>query len=101
MEMRYRVVTVRNSKGIVKKDPGVHYREPAAEFGNPCYTRIDASAPPEQKQKLQKLSLDSVKESELGGELILANEGQREQCSDWRIGSGGKVRLVRGAALGY
>ena len=54
------------------KDPGVHYRELTAEFGSPLYTRIDAPASPDQKRKLQKLSADSVKESQLAGERILA-----------------------------
>lgn len=54
------------------KDPGLHYRALTAEFGSPFYTRIDAPASPEQKSKLQKLSPDSVKESELAGEPILA-----------------------------
>ncbi len=54
------------------KDPGVHYRELTAQFGSPLYTRIDAPASPEQKRKLQKLSPDSVKESQLAGEPIAA-----------------------------
>jgi len=54
------------------KDPGQHYRELTAEFGNPYYTRIDAPATPEQKAKLQKLSPDAVKESDLAGEAIIA-----------------------------
>jgi phosphoglucomutase len=54
------------------KDPGLHYRELTAEFGSPLYTRIDAPASPEQKRKLQKLSADSVKETELAGEPIVA-----------------------------
>ena len=54
------------------KDPGAHYGELTAQFGSPIYTRIDAPASPDQKQKLQKLSPDSVKESELAGEPILA-----------------------------
>lgn len=54
------------------KDPGLHYRELTAEFGAPFYTRIDAIASPAQKQKLQKLSPDAVKESELAGEPIIA-----------------------------
>ena len=54
------------------KDPGEHYRELTAEFGSPCYTRIDAPATPEQKSKLQKLSPDAVKESDLAGEPITA-----------------------------
>jgi len=54
------------------RDPGLHYRELAAEFGSPLYTRIDSPASPDQKRKLQKLSADSVKETELAGEPILA-----------------------------
>ncbi|MFZ3367483.1 MAG: phosphoglucomutase, alpha-D-glucose phosphate-specific, partial [Candidatus Sulfotelmatobacter sp.] len=54
------------------KDPGMHYRELTAEFGTPLYERIDAPASPDQKRKLQKLSADSVKESELAGEPIVA-----------------------------
>ena len=54
------------------KDPGEHYRELAAEFGAPCYTRIDAPATAEQKARLKNLSPDSVKESSLAGEPILA-----------------------------
>jgi phosphoglucomutase len=54
------------------KDPGVHYRELTAQFGSPFYTRIDAPASPEQRPKLQKLSPDSVKESQLAGEPIVA-----------------------------
>jgi len=54
------------------KDPGVHYRELAAEFGSSFYTRIDARASLEQKRRLQKLSAESVKESELAGEPIVA-----------------------------
>jgi phosphoglucomutase len=54
------------------KDPGLHYRELTAEFGTPFYKRIDAPASPDQKRKLQKLSADSVKETELAGEPIVA-----------------------------
>ena len=54
------------------KDPGLHYRELTAEFGSPLYTRIDAPASPDQKRNLQKLSADSVKETELAGEPIVA-----------------------------
>src|SRR5215813_4620381 len=52
------------------KDPGEHYRELTSEFGTPYYTRIDAPATPEQKAKLQKLSPEVVKESDLAGERI-------------------------------
>jgi phosphoglucomutase len=54
------------------KDPGVHFRELAEEFGMPYYTRIDAPATPEQKAKLGKLSPESVKESTLAGDAITA-----------------------------
>jgi phosphoglucomutase len=54
------------------KDPGEHYRELTAEFGTPHYTRIDAPATREQKAKLQELSPDAVKESDLAGEPITA-----------------------------
>jgi phosphoglucomutase len=54
------------------KDPGEHYSKLTAEFGTPYYTRIDAPATPEQKAKLQKLSPDAVKESDLAGEAITA-----------------------------
>jgi phosphoglucomutase len=52
------------------KDPGEHYKELTAEFGTPCYTRIDAAATPEQKAKLGKLSPSAVKEQALAGETI-------------------------------
>jgi phosphoglucomutase len=52
------------------KDPGEHFRELTAEFGTPYYTRIDAPATPEQKAKLQKLTPDAVRESDLAGEPI-------------------------------
>lgn len=54
------------------KDPGEHYRELTAEFGASHYARTDAPASPEQKRKLQKLSPDAVKESDLAGEPITA-----------------------------
>jgi phosphoglucomutase len=54
------------------RDPGEHYRELTAEFGIPYYTRIDAPASPDDKARLQKLSPEAVRESELAGEPILA-----------------------------
>jgi phosphoglucomutase len=54
------------------KDPSEHYRELTAEFGAPCYTRIDAPATPEQKAKLGKLSPEAIKASTLAGEPITA-----------------------------
>jgi len=54
------------------KDPGEHYLSLTTEFGTPHYTRIDAPATPAQKAKLGKLSPQSVSESTLAGEPILA-----------------------------
>src|SRR6267378_1808312 len=54
------------------KDPGEHYRELTAEFGESYYTRIDAPATPEQKAKLRELSSEAVKASTLAGEPIKA-----------------------------
>jgi phosphoglucomutase len=57
---------------ITGKDPGQHYREITAQFGESYYTRIDAPATPEQKSKLKKLSPRDVTASELAGEPIVA-----------------------------
>jgi phosphoglucomutase len=54
------------------QDPGEHYRALTAEFGTPQYTRIDAPATPAQKAKLARLSPESVTESALAGEAIVA-----------------------------
>jgi phosphoglucomutase len=54
------------------RDPGEHYLELTREFGTSYYTRIDAPATPEQKHRLGQLSPESVKESDLAGEPILA-----------------------------
>ena len=54
------------------KDPGEHYRELTAEFGAPCYTRVDAAATAEQKARLEKLSAEAVTTPTLAGEPILA-----------------------------
>jgi len=55
------------------KDPGEHYDELTARFGTPYYRRIDAAATPEQKAKLQQLSPEAVRESNLAGEPITGN----------------------------
>ncbi len=54
------------------KDPGQHFQELAAQFGQPYYTRIDAAATPEQKAKLSKLSPEAVKAETMAGEPIVA-----------------------------
>jgi phosphoglucomutase len=54
------------------KDPGEHYRELTAEFGSPCYTRIDAAATPGQKARLGQLAPAAVTAAMLAGEPITA-----------------------------
>jgi phosphoglucomutase len=54
------------------KDPGEHYRALTAEFGTAYYTRIDATATPEQKARLGRLSPEAVKAPNLAGEPIIA-----------------------------
>jgi phosphoglucomutase len=54
------------------QDPGERYRALTAEFGAPSYTRIDAPATPEQKDRLKRLSPESVTAAALAGEPIRA-----------------------------
>jgi phosphoglucomutase len=54
------------------RDPGEHYQQIAAELGTPYYTRIDAAATPEEKDRLAKLSPADVAAVELAGEPIVA-----------------------------
>ncbi len=54
------------------KDPGQHYQELTARFGAPCYTRIDATATPEQKAAFKKLTPEAVTATELAGDKITA-----------------------------
>ncbi|MDP8982971.1 MAG: phosphoglucomutase (alpha-D-glucose-1,6-bisphosphate-dependent) [Acidobacteriota bacterium] len=54
------------------KDPGEHYRELAGKFGESYYTRIDAPATLEQKERLKKLSPEAVSATELAGDRIVA-----------------------------
>lgn len=57
---------------VTGRDPGEHYRELAAQFGAPIYTRIDAAATPEQKAKLGRLVPEAVQAATLAGEPIIA-----------------------------
>jgi phosphoglucomutase len=52
------------------KDLGEHYNALTGEFGTAYYTRIDAPATSEQKQRLARLTPDAVKASEAAGEPI-------------------------------
>jgi phosphoglucomutase len=53
------------------RDPGQLYQELTREFGEPCFTRIDAPATPQQKQKLSQLSPQDIKATQLAGEKIV------------------------------
>ena len=83
------------------RDPGERYAALTAEFGPAYYTRIDAPATPEQKAKLARLSPESVKASNAGGEPILLKL-THAPGNNAPIG-GLKVvdvrRLVRGASV--
>src|SRR5262249_17972885 len=52
------------------KDHGEHYNALTGEFGTAYYTRIDAPATSEQKERLARLTPDAVKASEAAGEPI-------------------------------
>jgi phosphoglucomutase len=54
------------------KDPGQHYAELTRQFGQSVYTRIDAPATPDEKEKLKKLAPENVKASQMAGEPITA-----------------------------
>ncbi|MDH3982208.1 MAG: phosphoglucomutase (alpha-D-glucose-1,6-bisphosphate-dependent) [Kiritimatiellaceae bacterium] len=57
---------------VTDKDPGVHYAELVAKFGNPVYDRVDAPANREEKAKLAALSPEQVSAETLAGEPITA-----------------------------
>lgn len=57
---------------ITGKDPGEYYRSLAGRFGECYYARVDAPATREQKNRLNKLSPDSLPQSTLAGDPILA-----------------------------
>ncbi|HEX2913703.1 MAG TPA: phosphoglucomutase (alpha-D-glucose-1,6-bisphosphate-dependent) [Chloroflexia bacterium] len=54
------------------KDPSRHYDDLTSRLGTSYYTRVDAPATPDQKDRLKKLSPEDVKASEMGGEPITA-----------------------------
>lgn len=55
---------------VTGKDPGEHYRDLTAQFGDPCYKRIDVAANFEQKQVLSKMDKTVIQSTELAGETI-------------------------------
>jgi phosphoglucomutase len=54
------------------RDPGEIYRELTHEFGDPVYDRVEASATPQQKQMLARLSPQQVRSKDLAGDKIRA-----------------------------
>ncbi len=52
--------------------PSQRYQQLTAEYGTPCYARVDAPADRDQKARLAKLSPDQVTATELAGEPITA-----------------------------
>jgi phosphoglucomutase len=67
------------------RDPGEHYAALEERFGKTVYERIDVPASAEQKAVLGDLAPDTLEESELAGEPILAKL-TRAPCNDARIG---------------
>jgi phosphoglucomutase len=57
---------------VTGKDPGVHYQELTAKFGNPVYARMDAVATRAEKAKLLALSPEQVTAQTMAGEPITA-----------------------------
>jgi phosphoglucomutase len=52
------------------RDPGEIYQELTREFGDPVYDCVEAPATPEQKNMLEKLSVQQVRRTDLAGEKI-------------------------------
>ncbi len=57
---------------VTGKEPGLHYQEITARFGQSFYTRIDTPATPEQKAKLAALSPENVTAGRMAGDPIEA-----------------------------
>ncbi|MFC3032062.1 phosphoglucomutase (alpha-D-glucose-1,6-bisphosphate-dependent) [Pseudoalteromonas fenneropenaei] len=55
---------------VTGKTPSARYKELEAEFGSPCYKRIDAPASGAQKAKLKALNASAVTANELAGDKI-------------------------------
>jgi len=54
------------------RDPGEVYHELTREFGEPVYDLVEASATTEQKERLERLSPQQVRHTDLAGEKIQA-----------------------------
>lgn len=57
---------------VTGSSPSQHYQRLTAQYGTPCYARVDAPADRDQKARLAKLSADEVTATELAGEPITA-----------------------------
>ena len=55
---------------VTGKDPGEIYQGLTEQLGQPCSSRVDAPATPDQKAKLSKLSPEQVTSDTLAGENI-------------------------------
>ena len=83
------------------KDPGVHYRELAEQYGTPYYTRIDAPATPEEKARLSKLDPSAVKALTLAGEPINAQADPRPRQRRRRSAASRSSPRTVGSPLGH
>jgi phosphoglucomutase len=57
-------------KARMDRDPGEIYRELTRQFGEPVYDRVEAPASTEQKQLLERLSPEQLRQADLAGEKI-------------------------------
>ena len=57
---------------VTGRDPGEHYQELTARYGDPVYRRLDAPASRAQRDVLKNLSPDNVTATSLAGEAITA-----------------------------
>ncbi len=57
---------------VTGKDPGEHYQDLVARFGNPVYARVDAPANREEKARLAALAPEQVSADTLAGDPITA-----------------------------
>ncbi|HXN97857.1 MAG TPA: phosphoglucomutase (alpha-D-glucose-1,6-bisphosphate-dependent) [Candidatus Acidoferrales bacterium] len=73
------------------KDPGEIYGELTRDLGDPVYERVEASATPEQKAALGKLSQNDIHAAELAGEKI-------EQILTTAPGNGNSIGGIKVAA---
>ena len=60
----------RDSRRHRRAAPSEHYKKLTEAYGTPFYSRMDAPASPEEKNRLKKLSARDIKEETLAGERI-------------------------------